>query len=367
MCKKNLIYIADFSLPNMSAYMLHVLKMCDALSEKKCFVELFVPYKKKSLNFNFLKKNYLLKKNFIIKSFFDNKVKRNFITYLIYSIKIYFYIVKNNSQKIILSRSILPALILNLIGLKVLLEIHTEMRGLTKIFFLIVKSIMPTHKLKFILIHKNLNNQLNLKKEQFIVLDDCVDTRDFKGKYQKKKECVYTGSFVKGKGIEMIIKISKKLPKIKFNLYGNLKTLDNNLHSDIKKIKNIFLKNYVTYNKIPKILKTSKILLMPYEKKAGVLIDNLDVSNYISPLKLFDYLASGSVILATNKKSYSHILKNSYNSFLISSFNENDWSDKIIKIMNNKVKIKKLSLNAINTAEKFSWLYRSKKILEFCD
>ena len=28
----------------------------------------------------------------------------------------------------------------------------------------------------------------------------------------------------------------------------------------------------------------------------------LDVSQYISPLKLFDYLASGSVIIASKKK-----------------------------------------------------------------
>ena len=33
--KKSLVYIADFSLPNMSAYALHVLKMCDAFSELK--------------------------------------------------------------------------------------------------------------------------------------------------------------------------------------------------------------------------------------------------------------------------------------------------------------------------------------------
>ena len=58
---KNLIYIADFSLPNMSAYMLHVLKMCDAFSEKKYNVRLLVPYKQKNLNYKTLKK-YLLKK-----------------------------------------------------------------------------------------------------------------------------------------------------------------------------------------------------------------------------------------------------------------------------------------------------------------
>ena len=44
--KKSLVYIADFSLPNMSAYALHVLKMCDAFSELRYSVKLILPYKK---------------------------------------------------------------------------------------------------------------------------------------------------------------------------------------------------------------------------------------------------------------------------------------------------------------------------------
>ena len=364
---KNLIYIADFSLPNMSAYMLHVLKMCDAFSEKKCNVRLLVPYKQKNLNYRTLKKKYLLKKSFVIDSFFKNKIKRGFFTYLIYSFKIYNELKNKKKNSLIISRSILPALILNILGLKTILEVHTELRGLTKIIFLISKYLISIDKFKFILIHRNLNNKLLLQKKQFIVLDDCVDLRDFNFKAKKKNQCAYTGSFVKGKGVEIIIKISKKLPNVKFNLYGNKRTLNSSLHDEIRNSKNIVLNNYVTYNRIPMILKTNKVLLMPYEKEAGVLIDDLDVSSYISPLKLFDYLASGSIIIASRKKAYNHILKNYYNCFLINSFNEDEWSKKIVKIINNKFKSNKISINSIKTAKKFSWLDRCQKILEFAN
>ena len=47
--KKGLVYIADFSLPNMSAYALHVLKMCDAFSELKYSVSCFYPIKQKPI------------------------------------------------------------------------------------------------------------------------------------------------------------------------------------------------------------------------------------------------------------------------------------------------------------------------------
>ena len=70
--KKSLVYIADFSLPNMSAYALHVLKMCDAFSELRYSVKLILPYKKNTYNYK-IKKDFLLKKKFEIISIFYKK------------------------------------------------------------------------------------------------------------------------------------------------------------------------------------------------------------------------------------------------------------------------------------------------------
>ena len=71
--KKSLVYIADFSLPNMSAYALHVLKMCDAFSELGFFVKLILPYKEKAYKINQIKNDFLLKKKFEIISVFSKK------------------------------------------------------------------------------------------------------------------------------------------------------------------------------------------------------------------------------------------------------------------------------------------------------
>ena len=37
---------------------------------------------------------------------------------------------------------------------------------------------------------------------------------------------------------------------------------------------------------------------------------NLDTAKYMSPLKLFEYLAMSKIIIASKLKVYSHILKN---------------------------------------------------------
>ena len=205
---------------------------------------------------------------------------------------------------------------------------------------------------------------LNIEKKKSIILDDCVDLRDFKQKKLKKKlDCVYTGSLVKGKGLATILKISQKLSNINFFIYGNINTLyDKKI---LKNRKNVIFKGFVPYEQIPKILNQSKILLMPYEEKVGVLIKDVDVSNYISPLKLFDYLASDALIIASFKKCYSHILKDKYNSYVIKNENINLWI-KYINLASKKNNFnQKIINNASNTAKKFTWLSRAEKIIKF--
>tara|TARA_B100001057_G_scaffold86679_1_gene82610 strand:+ start:284 stop:1402 length:1119 start_codon:yes stop_codon:yes gene_type:complete len=364
---KKIFYISDFSLPNMSAYTIHVLKMCDAFSESYYDVSLLLPHIRKGYKLKKIQNDYLLKSSFKILEFFDSKIKRNLPDLLLFSYKLFNFLRIYKKPHLIISRSIIPALFLSIFGQKLFLEIHTELKGMTKFLFSILRFFHFFNRVKFILINKNLNKKLKLRNKDFVVLDDCVDCRDFKHNKKKMNSCVYTGSFVKGKGIETIVSIASELPKVNFILYGNLKTLSENLYKNIVKQKNIILNDFMPYKRIANILPQNKILLMPYEKKVGVLISNLDVSNYISPLKLFDYLASGSTIIASKKKAYSHILKHKFNCFLTQSNNIQEWVKTVKKVLSMPSYIQSIQKNSIQTAVKYSWLKRAEKIIKFKD
>ena len=118
-------------------------------------------------------------------------------------------------------------------------------------------------------------------------------------------------------GIETIIKLSKKFPNERFDIYGDKKTLSKNLLKNQSLLgKNIIFHDFLFYRNIPEILKSYKFLLLPYSNKVSVNSSSLEVSNYMSPLKMFDYLAAGGVILASNLEVYSHILKDNFNCLL---------------------------------------------------
>jgi len=363
--KKKIIYIADFSLPNQSAYTIHVLKMCDAFTNLNYDVSLIV-FSKKNTSFNNLKKKFLLKNHFKIVNIYKNKKKLNIVRRMIFSFKILKFLNLQKNIKLIYSRSIIPSLILAFSRYKNILEIHTEMTGITKIIFNLRYFLINKKYISFVIIHKYLKKKLRIYNN-IKILDDAVNINNFKfsNKDEYRNRCVYTGSFVRGKSVELISKIAKKTPNINYDLYGNIGTL-NPKNDYIKKQKNIFLKGYAPYNQIPRILNKYPILLMPYQSSfVGVLIDSTNVSKYFSPLKLFDYLAAGKIILASNLNAYSHILKHKKNSILINSKSIDKWCYYINTTLKNRKKFNNLRINAFKTARSYTWDLRVEKILEY--
>ena len=357
--KKKFTYICDFQLPTTSAYAIHVSKMCEAFAKINYDVTLICPNSSISLNKFF--KDFNLKEKIKIKSIFRNPVNLHFFNKVIYSLKIFFFLKNEKNEGNILSRSVLPSIILSFFGIKNILEIHHQLFGITKVFYKIFKDLNFLKNLRYILLHKSLVRDFVKKYNKYIILDDAVSLTDFKIKKKYKKEkntCVYVGSFYKGKGFEFIMELANKCKKIRFHLYGDKKFL---IKKNFKILKNVKIFDYIPYSKVPSVLSRYDIALMPFSKRIYGR-GNIDISKSISPLKMFDYMASGKIIIASELKIYEHILKNKHNSILIKSNNPIKWKENIEKIFKNPKKYKKISINAYHNVKKYTWDARVKKI-----
>ena len=357
-------YIAEINLPSKSAYAVHVFQMCNAIAKINKKVILIVPYLDKNYS-NKIKNEYDIKYNFQIKSIFSKKIELNFFWRIYFAYACLKFILKEKKQTLIISRSILTSLILAKNKIFNYMEIHHELKGITKIIFSLLEKNRSQKYLKYILINKYLLNFFKFKKKDYLILDDAVNLEMFKTRNSRiiGNTCAYFGSLTPGKGLEIIKDISTKLKNIDFHIYGDLKLL-NSKFSMFKKEKNIKFFNHLKYYKIPEKMKQYNILLMPYLKNVSVRSNNLDVANYMSPLKLFEYMASGKIILATNLSVYSHILKNNRNSILIPVGNTNVWKEKILEVFKNINKFKYLQKNSLQTVKNYTWDIRVQKILK---
>ena len=190
------------------------------------------------------------------------------------------------------------------------------------------------------------------------MLDDAINLEDFKFKEKSliKNTCVYIGSFFEGKGIEQIFRLARQNKNINFHIYGEKKYLNQKIEKNVK----IF--DYVNYAKIPKILSYYDVALMPYQNKVKGR-SSIWLEKYMSPLKMFDYMAAKKIIIASNLKVYNHILKNNFNCKLVDTNDDDKWSRTINYVFKNTKKFQYLKKNAYETAKKYSWEKRCQKII----
>ena len=85
----------------------------------------------------------------------------------------------------------------------------------------------------------------------------------------------------------------------------------------------------------------------------------------MSPIKLFEYLASKKIVIASKMRVYSHILRDGYNCYLLNSEDVDSWVRKIKYVIKNYDKTKKIRINAFLTSKKFDVEKRAEKILKF--
>ena len=354
--KPKIYYISELNLPNTSAYSIHVMKMCEAFSKLGFSIDLFAI---KRSNLKKIFKIYDIKYKFNIISIFNNFLKLNLLLRLIFSLKI---LLKNlDKESIIISRSILFALIASVKKKNIILELHHEISGFSKFLYLFLKKFKLIQNLRFIFLHKALKKKYKIENSKNIVLDDAVNIENFNLKKKKKfkNTCVYIGSFFKGKGIEQIFRLAKLNKQIFFHIYGEKKYLKN------KKLKkNIKIFDYVSYSRIPKILSYYEVALMPYQRKIKGR-GSIWLEEYMSPLKMFDYLAAKMIIIASDLKVYKHILKNNFNCKLVKINDDNKWSKTINSVFKDIKKNNYLKHNAYNTAKKYTWDIRCKKVISF--
>tara|TARA_B100000941_G_scaffold281973_1_gene249974 strand:+ start:1451 stop:2485 length:1035 start_codon:yes stop_codon:yes gene_type:complete len=324
-------------------------------------VTLICPFNEKKNNNSILKKEYSLhsKKKIYIHPIFNKKKKSSFLKRIIFGLKAAYFLKKRNG--IILTRSLMTSVYLSIFKIDHFLEIHQEIKGLTKILMINLDFINSKNIIKIIFISRGLSEFYSFKKTNNIVLNDACDTRDFSKKKPVKniRNVYYLGSFYKGRGIELIEKLALIMKDLNFYAYGM---------RDEKKLstKNLKFYNFINYSRVGKILKKADILLMPYQSKISINSINFndDIVKFISPLKMFEYLATGIPIISSDIKVLRETLIHDKNSVMVKNYeNVNAWSAAIRRVKNNLGLRKKIYLNALKTSSKNTWSKRVKKII----
>ncbi|MCD4770686.1 MAG: glycosyltransferase family 4 protein, partial [Bacteroidales bacterium] len=114
---------------------------------------------------------------------------------------------------------------------------------------------------------------------------------------------------------------------------------------------------FIENKMVPTYLKAADVLLMPYTR-------DTPTYRWMSPLKLFEYMAAGKPIIATDLVAIKSKIKDMETGILIREKSGEEIADAIMLIMDNKALADKLSRNVEREAEKYSLRKRVETILK---
>ena len=347
------------------------MKMCEALASQGCAVELVVPRRKRLIAegpFSY----WGIRQSFSIielssPDLISKKYIPRFVAFWIdacfFSASAFFYVRKKKNIDIIYARDREVSVLSLFLGVPMIFEVHFLPRALflyKTLWRQLYKIITITQGLKLLLVGAG------FKESRIMVLPDGVDLNVFKNlpsKAELRKELgisddqfivLYAGQLFPWKGVQTLVASAKKMSRESsvFIVGGT--------DADIQKLKgeashNVVFVGHVLPQQVPKWLCAADVLVLPNSAR-------FDISKYYtSPLKLFEYMASGIPIVASDLPSLREIL-NEQNSFFFVPDNAISLADSLITVRNNYVEAEKRAKRARDEVKCYTWERRAEHI-----
>ena len=166
-----------------------------------------------------------------------------------------------------------------------------------------------------------------LPAEKILTADDGADLSMFEKPENKKSEArrflgypeegqyaLYVGHLYDDRGIQDIMEAAKRYPEVEFIFVGghpgDVKRWRERLASS--QLKNVQFVGFVRNQSITNYLWMADVLLMPYSRKCPT-------ADWMSPLKMFEYMAAGRPIIASDLDAIKHVLTHGEDAWLVAA------------------------------------------------
>ncbi|UCC38804.1 MAG: glycosyltransferase family 4 protein [Candidatus Aminicenantes bacterium] len=372
-----ILYMTFAAFPSTAAHSVNVIKMCEALARLgyKLTLTAYAREKEKDI-FKF----YRIKYPFDIKRIRLSNVR--FIGRISFLIKAY-YSVQKNTPDLLYTRDIFNGFLAKILKLPFVLEIHELPHNPFRKW--ILKQILSSDHLELlVLISEKLKEFLKSEmgnlfdSHKYLIAHDGVNLKDFDLKLarteirkildlpEKAFIAGYIGGLFEGRGLEVILKLSTLLKDVIFVIVGGEGKYLASFNEKVKELKlnNLIAKGFVPYEMIPFYLRASDILLMPYQTRVLHRQKKHDTASYMSPLKMFEYMASGRPIISSDIKVLKEVLTDRDNALLANPEEIDEWVEAVALLKREAAVGENLGNKARKDVEKYSWDERARNIME---
>ncbi|MFC1775246.1 glycosyltransferase [Patescibacteria group bacterium] len=372
-----LVYLSTYNIPTKNALGIQITQMCNSFAGQGVEVELIVPKQKKKEKKLF--EYYNMEKSFKVKEIFRFELSKfGKIGFLVQTIlflltvKIYLL---SKKYDVLYTREQLAGLFFK----GFVYEIHNFPQKITFLHRLIFKRIFKVIAITSFFKKDLIKN--GISSEKILVSADAADLDKFninisqevaRKKLSLPEERIiigYVGKYVTfgkwNKGADDLIKSFPTILKYNPEAFllvvgvgeGNVAKVEKLLNELDISNNNYKIIAHLPYEKVIYCLRASDMLVMNYSKSQHHMY-------YTSPMKMFEYMASGRPIIASRLPSVTDVL-NENNAFFIEPDSVESLTNGIKKALQDKGLADKIANQAYTDVQNYTWQKRSQQILDF--
>jgi len=177
---------------------------------------------------------------------------------------------------------------------------------------------------------------------------------------------VCTGHLYPGRGMELFVEMAATpgLSQAGFVWAGGRPEDVEVWRTKTKSMPNVTFTGFVPNSQLPLYQAAADVLLMPYSREIGISSGAGHSAQISSPMKMFEYLASGRPIVASDLPVFHEVL-NDNNAVFCAPENPGAWQAALGALLfAEPARREALSKQAAKDAHKYLWTERAKRILE---
>ena len=375
MLNKRVCYVGSPELFSKGASSIHMMKMCQAMSRLGINVELVFPdYNSNEDIFEY----YGVDKKFKITTIpFTNLINRQVVHGG--ASAVYCWIKKKGFDLVLTRNIVFTYLATGFFNIPTVYDAHhPPVNGVARSMFRSFKDSVNllrfstnTRGLADIYIKEGLNEKKlvvahnGVDLEKFEIPETELQLREELALPAEKKIVCYCGNTYSGRGIELLVDAASKFKDILFLIVGGLDE-DNRRYASLAKEKNLqnfVIRGFVPHNHVPRYLKASDILVIPYSSEVTIKGGTKAV-DFTSPIKLFEYMAAGKPIVSSSLPTMYEVLEDDKTATFFEPDNLSSFCERLELVLNSPDYSRTLSENASSKVRGCTWEARVEKILE---
>jgi len=177
----------------------------------------------------------------------------------------------------------------------------------------------------------------------------------------------YVGQLFPGRGIELINELAVRLPTFDFHVVGGFDEDVAAWRGRTAAQGNLTFHGFVPAAETPAYLKAFDVALAPYQERVTILGQG-DSSEWMSPMKLFEYMAAGSAIVASDLPAIRTVLRDEETALRCPPDDAGAWATALTRLDADPSLRKRLGANARSDLDHhYTWSRRAADILSWLD